>query len=222
MALGLVGRKVGMTRIFGEGGEAIPVTILEVVANRITQKKTADKDGYSAVQLAFGSKKSNRLNKAEAGVFAKAGVEAGSGLIEFRLSAEEDENYAIGKTVDVSLFSVGQHVDVTGLSKGKGFAGNIKRHNFSSQRASHGNSLSHRVPGSIGQCQDPGRVFPGKKMPGHLGAKRVTTQNLEIIRVDAERNLLLIKGAVPGAKNGDVLVKHTEVIKAKKEALHGA
>ncbi len=222
MALGLVGRKVGMTRIFGEGGEAIPVTILEVVANRITQKKTADKDGYSAVQLAFGSKKSNRLNKAEAGVFAKAGVEAGSGLIEFRLSAEEDENYAIGKTVDVSLFSVGQHVDVTGLSKGKGFAGNIKRHNFSSQRASHGNSLSHRVPGSIGQCQDPGRVFPGKKMPGHLGAKRVTTQNLEIIRVDAERNLLLIKGAVPGAKNGDVLVKPTEVIKAKKEALHGA
>ena len=222
MALGLVGRKVGMTRIFGEGGEAIPVTILEVVANRITQKKTADKDGYSAVQLAFGSKKSNRLNKAEAGVFAKAGVEAGSGLIEFRLSAEEDENYAIGKTVDVSLFSVGQHVDVTGLSKGKGFAGNIKRHNFSSQRASHGNSLSHRVPGSIGQCQDPGRVVPGKKMPGHLGAKRVTTQNLEIIRVDAERNLLLIKGAVPGAKNGDVLVKPTEVIKAKKEALHGA
>lgn len=222
MALGLVGRKVGMTRIFGEGGEAIPVTILEVVANRITQKKTADKDGYSAVQLAFGSKKSNRLNKAEAGVFAKAGVEAGSGFIEFRLSAEEDENYAIGKTVDVSLFSVGQHVDVTGLSKGKGFAGNIKRHNFSSQRASHGNSLSHRVPGSIGQCQDPGRVFPGKKMPGHLGAKRVTTQNLEIIRVDAERNLLLIKGAVPGAKNGDVLVKPTEVIKAKKEALHGA
>lgn len=222
MALGLVGRKVGMTRIFGEGGEAIPVTILEVVANRITQKKTADKDGYSAVQLAFGSKKSNRLNKAEAGVFAKAGVEAGSGLIEFRLSAEEDENYAIGKTVDVSLFSVGQHVDVTGLSKGKGFAGNIKRHNFSSQRASHGNSLSHRVPGSIGQCQDPGRVFPGKKMPGHLGVKRVTTQNLEIIRVDAERNLLLIKGAVPGAKNGDVLVKPTEVIKAKKEALHGA
>ncbi|QRN41066.1 MAG: 50S ribosomal protein L3 [Neisseriaceae bacterium] len=207
MALGLVGRKVGMTRIFGKQGEAIPVTVLEVPTNCVTQKKSKETDGYSAVQLAFGRKKANRVNKAQAGHFAKVGVEAGSGLIEFLLDEDQLAQLELGKNIDVSIFEEGQLVDVTGISKGKGFAGNIKRNKFSSQRASHGNSLSHSAPGSIGQCQDPGRVFKGKKMPGHLGSRRVTTQNLRVVRVDVQRQLLLIRGAIPGSVNSDVIVR---------------
>ena len=207
MALGLVGRKVGMTRIFGEKGEAIPVTVLEMSTNYVTQKKSEKTDGYSAVQVSFGSKKANRVNKPQAGHFARASIEAGCGLFEFRIDESKLQELQVGSALDVNLFAIGQFVDVTAVSKGKGFAGNIKRHNFRSQRASHGNSLSHRVPGSIGQCQDPGRVFKGKKMPGRLGGKRVTTQNLVIIRVDEDRKLLLIKGAVPGAVNAKVVVR---------------
>ena len=207
MALGLVGRKVGMTRVFGEKGEAIPVTVLEVSTNYVAQKKSEMTDGYNAVQVSFGSKKANRVNKPQAGHFAKAGIEAGRGLLEFRVDESRLQELQVGSALDVNLFAIGQFVDVTAVSKGKGFAGNIKRHNFRSQRASHGNSLSHRVPGSIGQCQDPGRVFKGKKMPGRLGGKRVTTQNLVIIRVDEDRKLLLIKGAVPGAVNAKVVVR---------------
>ena len=207
MALGLVGRKVGMTRVFGEKGEAIPVTVLEVSTNYVAQKKSEMTDGYNAVQVSFGSKKANRVNKPQAGHFAKAGIEAGRGLLEFRVDESRLQELQVGNPFDVNLFTSGQFVDVTAVSKGKGFAGNIKRHNFRSQRASHGNSLSHRVPGSIGQCQDPGRVFKGKKMPGRLGGKRVTTQNLVIIRVDEDRKLLLIKGAVPGAVNAKVVVR---------------
>ena len=207
MALGLVGRKVGMTRVFGEKGEAIPVTVLEVSTNYVAQKKSEMTDGYNAVQVSFGSKKANRVNKPQAGHFAKAGIEAGRGLLEFRVDESRLQELQVGNPFDVNLFTSGQFVDVTAVSKGKGFSGNIKRHNFRSQRASHGNSLSHRVPGSIGQCQDPGRVFKGKKMPGRLGGKRVTTQNLVIIRVDEDRKLLLIKGAVPGAVNAKVVVR---------------
>lgn len=207
MALGLVGRKVGMTRIFGEKGEAIPVTVLEMSTNYVAQKKSETTDGYSAVQVSFGSKKANRVNKPQSGHFAKAGIEAGCGLLEFRVDESKLQELQVGSALDVNLFVTGQFVDVTAVSKGKGFAGNIKRHNFRSQRASHGNSLSHRVPGSIGQCQDPGRVFKGKKMPGRLGGKRVTTQNLVVIRVDEGRKLLLIKGAVPGAVNAKVVVR---------------
>ena len=204
MSLGLVGRKVGMTRVFDEQGASVPVTVLEMTANRVTQVKTKDTDGYEAVQVAFGSKKANRVNKAEAGHFAKAGVEAGAGLIEFAIEAGE---LKAGDVIEVSMFEAGQLVDITGTSIGKGFAGTIKRHNFDSQRTSHGNSRSHRVPGSIGQAQDPGRVFKGKRMAGQYGNTKSTVQNLVVVRVDAERNLLLVKGAVPGSINSDVVVR---------------
>jgi len=203
--IGLIGRKVGMTRVFTEEGVSIPVTVVEVEANRVSQVKTLETDGYAAIQVTAGSKKANRVNKAEAGHFAKAGVEAGRGLWEFRL--ENDEEFAVGAELTVELFNETKKVDVTGTSKGKGFQGAVKRWNFRTQDMTHGNSLSHRAPGSIGQCQTPGRVFKGKKMAGHMGAERVTTQNLEIVRVDAERNLLLIKGAVPGSTGGNVIVK---------------
>ncbi len=207
MTLGLVGRKVGMTRVFTEQGVSVPVPVLEMSPNRVTQVKSKDTDGYSAVQVTFGQKKANRVNKAEAGHFAKAGVEAGRGLHEFALTEEKLAELKVGDEVTVAIFEAGQFVDVTGTSKGKGFAGTIKRHNFGSQRASHGNSRSHRVPGSIGMNQDPGRVFPGKRMAGQYGNTTATVQRLEVVRVDAERNLLLVKGAVPGAANGDVVVR---------------
>lgn len=203
--IGLVGRKVGMTRIFTEDGTSIPVTVVEVEANRISQVKTLETDGYTAIQVTTGTKKASRVSKPNAGHFAKAGVEAGRGLWEFRL--ENGEEFEVGAELNVDLFTETKKVDVTGTSKGKGFQGVIKRWNFSTQDMTHGNSLSHRAPGSIGQCQTPGRVFKGKKMSGHMGAERVTTQNLEIVRVDAERKLLLIKGAVPGAIGGNVIVK---------------
>ncbi|WP_028452706.1 50S ribosomal protein L3 [Chitinilyticum aquatile] len=207
MSLGLVGRKVGMTRIFAEDGASIPVTVLDMSANRVTQIKSVETDGYNAVQLSFGVKKANRVNAAEAGHFRKAGVEAGRGLAEFRVDAEKLAELKAGDQLSVEVFSVGQYVDVTGTTQGKGFAGAIKRHHFSSNRASHGNSRSHNVPGSIGQAQDPGRVLPGKRMPGHLGNAKRTVQNLEVVRVDAERQLLLVKGAVPGSKGNDVMVR---------------
>ncbi|MFA7665736.1 MAG: 50S ribosomal protein L3 [Burkholderiaceae bacterium] len=206
MSLGLVGRKVGMMRIFTDDGDSIPVTVLDVSNNRVTQIKTVENDGYSAVQLTYGQRRANRVTKPQAGHFAKAGVEAGSIIREFRVEPAEAESLQAGATVAVSIFEPGQKVDVHGTSIGKGFAGTIKRHNFSSGRASHGNSRSHNVPGSIGMAQDPGRVFPGKRMSGHMGAVACTVQNLEIARVDAERGLLLVKGAVPGARNGDVIV----------------
>lgn len=205
MTIGLVGRKSGMTRIFTEEGVSVPVTVLEVSPNRITQVKTGDVDGYSAVQVTAGERKASRVSKAEAGHFAKAGVEAGRGLWEFRVDSVEE--YQVGGELSVGLFEAGQKVDVTGQSKGKGFQGGIKRWNFSGLDNTHGNSLSHRSNGSIGQCQTPGRVFKGKKMSGHMGAEQVTVQTLEVVRVDAERNLLLIKGAVPGAPGGDVIVR---------------
>ncbi len=207
MAIGLIGRKVGMTRIFTPEGVSIPVTVIEVDANRVTQVKTLETDGYRAIQLTTGTKKASRLVKPEAGHFAKAGVEAGRGLWEFRLADGEGSDIAVGAELKVELFSDVKMVDVTGQSKGKGFAGTIKRWNFSMGDATHGNSLSHRSPGSIGQRQSPGRVFKGKKMAGHMGDERVTVQSLEVVRVDAERNLLLVKGAVPGATGGDVIVK---------------
>jgi large subunit ribosomal protein L3 len=203
--IGLVGRKVGMTRIFTEEGVSIPVTVVEVETNRVTQVRTPEVDGYSAIQVTSGAKKASRVTKPEAGHFAKAGVEAGRGLWEFRL--ENGEDFEVGAELNVDLFAEIKKVDVTGTSKGKGFQGAVKRWNFRTQDMTHGNSLSHRAPGSIGQCQTPGRVFKGKKMAGHMGAEQVTTQNLEIVRVDAERNLLLIKGAVPGATGGNVIVK---------------
>jgi len=203
--IGLIGRKVGMTRVFTEEGVSIPVTVVEVEANRVSQVRTLETDGYAAIQVTTGAKKANRVSKPEAGHFAKAGVEAGRGLWEFRL--ENGEEFEVGAELTVELFNETKKVDVTGTSKGKGFQGAVKRWNFSTQDATHGNSLSHRAPGSIGQCQTPGRVFKGKKMAGHMGAERVTTQNLEIVRVDAERNLLLIKGAVPGSTGGNVIVK---------------
>lgn len=207
MSLGLVGRKVGMTRIFAEDGASVPVTVLDVSNNRVAQVKTPDVDGYSAVQVAFGARRASRVVKSLAGHVAKAGVEAGSLMREFRLGADQLAGYKAGDVISVEIFVVGQKVDVTGVSIGKGFAGAIKRHNFSSQRASHGNSVSHNAPGSIGMAQDPGRVFPGKRMAGHLGAVKTTVQNLEVVRVDVERGLLLIKGAVPGHDGGDVMVR---------------
>jgi len=204
MTIGIVGRKSGMTRVFTESGVSIPVSVIEVDSNRVTQVKTADTDGYSAVQVTTGSRRASRVNKALTGHFAKAGVEAGRGLWEFRA---EDHGLEVGGEVSLELFEAGQKVDVTGTSKGKGFQGGVKRWNFSTQDATHGNSLSHRAPGSIGQCQTPGRVFKGKKMAGHMGAERVTVQNLEIVRVDSERGLILIKGAIPGAPGGDIVVK---------------
>lgn len=206
MTIGLVGRKVGMTRIFNEDGVSVPVTVIEATPNRVTQIRNEETDGYRALQVTAGDKKASRVNKAEAGHFAKAGVEAGRGLWEFRLEAADGE-LAVGGELTVTAFEAGQKVDVTGVSKGKGFQGGIKRWNFSSQDMTHGNSLSHRANGSIGQNQTPGRVFKGKKMSGHMGAEQVTVQSLEIVSVDAERNLLLIKGAVPGASGGDVIVR---------------
>lgn len=206
MTIGLVGRKSGMTRVFTEDGVSIPVTVVEVTPNRVTQIKEIDSDGYRAVQVTAGSRKTSKVSKANAGQFAKAGVEAGRGLWEFRLAAS-DEAPEVGSELTVERFEAGQKVDVAGKSKGKGFQGVIKRWNFSTQDATHGNSLSHRAPGSIGQCQTPGRVWKGKKMSGQMGAANVTTQGLEIVRVDVERNLLLIKGALPGAPGGDVIVR---------------
>jgi|SRR5690625_1124692 len=206
--LGLVGRKVGMTRIFTDDGEAIPVTVIDVSNNRIAQVKTPEVDGYAAVQVAYGSRRPSRVNKPAAGHYAKAGIEAGSVLKEFRLDPATLEAHQPGNEIKVDeVFEAGQKVDVTGRSIGKGFAGTIKRHNFRGQPRSHGNSLSHRVPGSIGHAQDPGRVFPGKKMAGHMGDATCTIQNLDIVRVDAERSLLLVRGAVPGHKNSDVIVR---------------
>jgi large subunit ribosomal protein L3 len=206
MSLGLVGRKVGMMRIFTDDGDSIPVTVLDVSNNRVTQIKTVDNDGYSAVQVTYGQRRASRVIKPQAGHFAKAGVEAGSVLKEFRVDAAGMGELKPGAVISAEIFQVGQKVDVAGTSHGKGFAGTIKRHNFASGRASHGNSRSHNVPGSIGMAQDPGRVFPGKRMAGHLGAVARTVQNLEIARIDAERQLLLVRGAVPGAKNGSVVV----------------
>lgn len=206
MTIGLVGRKSGMTRVFTEDGASIPVTVVEVSPNRVTQIKELESHGYRAIQVTAGNRKASKVSKSEAGHFAKAGVEAGCGLWEFRLGASDDAP-AVGSELTVERFEAGQKVDVAGKSKGKGFQGVIKRWNFSMQDATHGNSLSHRAPGSIGQCQTPGRVFKGKKMSGHMGAENVTTQGLEIVRVDLERNLLLIKGAVPGAPGGDVIVR---------------
>lgn len=205
MSVGLIGRKAGMTRVFTEDGVSVPVTVIEVDPNRVTCVKTVDTDGYAAIQVTTGAKKANRLTKPAAGNFAKAGVEAGRGLWEFRLSGDEEIN--VGDSLTVERFEAGQKIDVTGRSKGKGFQGGVKRWNFRTQDATHGNSLSHRAPGSIGQCQTPGRVFKGKKMAGHMGDERCTVQTLEVVRVDAERNLLLVKGAIPGATGGDVIVK---------------
>ena len=216
MSLGLIGRKVGMTRLFTEDGTSVPVTVLEVVPNRVTQIKTVETDGYTGLQVAYGERRASRINSALTGHYAKSGSLPGVGIQEFSVTGEVLANYTPGASITVDIFQAGQLVDVTGTSLGKGFAGAIKRHHFSSNRASHGNSRSHNVPGSIGMAQDPGRVFPGKRMPGHLGAVKVTTQNLEIVRVDAERNLLLIKGAIPGSKGGDVVVRPAVKAKAVK------
>ena len=213
MSLGLVGRKVGMTRIFTDDGETIPVTVLDVSNNRVTQIKTPDADGYAAVQVTYGKRRASRVNKAAAGHLAKAGVEAGHVLREFRVAADQITNFKAGDVIGVTIFQPGQKVDVTGTTVGKGFSGAIKRHHFSSNRASHGNSRSHNSAGSIGMNQDPGRVFPGKKMAGHLGDAQRTMQNLEIVRVDETRQLLLVKGAVPGSRGTDVMVH--PAIKAK-------
>jgi large subunit ribosomal protein L3 len=207
MSLGLVGRKIGMTRIFTDDGASLPVTVLDVSNNRITQLKTAAIDGYSAVQVAYGVRRASRVTSAAAGHFAKAGVEAGSVLKEFTANPEQVAALSAGGKLDVSLFQVGQKVDVTGITLGKGYAGTIKRHHFKSGRATHGNSKSHNVPGSIGMAQDPGRVFPGKRMTGHLGDVQRTVQNLKIVRIDTDRQLLLVMGAVPGSKGGNVIVR---------------
>ncbi len=206
MAIGLVGRKAGMTRVFTEEGTSVPVTVIAVDPNRITQLKVGQKDGYRAVQVTSGSRRASRVTKPAAGHFAKAGVEAGQGLWEFRLADGEGEELEVGGEIKVDVFQPGQRVDVRGKTKGKGFAGGVKRHNFSMQDATHGNSISHRSAGSIGQCQTPGRVFKGKRMEGHLGNANNTAQNLEVVRVDVERNLLLVRGAVPGARGGDVVI----------------
>ncbi len=206
MSLGLVGRKIGMTRLFTDDGNAVPVTVVDVSNNRVTQIKTPETDGYAAVQVAFGKRRASRVNKPAAGHFAKAGVEAGHVLSEFRVEPDQLGNFKVGGQVGVDIFKVGQLVDVTGMTVGKGFAGAIKRHHFSSNRASHGNSRSHNSAGSIGMAQDPGRVFPGKRMAGHLGSVKSTAQKLEIVRIDAERQLLLIRGAVPGSEGGGLVV----------------
>jgi large subunit ribosomal protein L3 len=207
MSLGLVGRKVGMTRIFTDDGNTIPVTVLDVSNNRIAQIKTPGNDGYSAVQVAFGARRVSRVGKPVAGHFAKAGIQAAESLTEFQIEEARAAEANPGDPVGVSIFSVGQKVDVTGTSIGKGFSGSIKRHNFSSNRASHGNSVSHNSPGSISMAQDPGRVFPGKRMAGHLGDVKRTTQNLEVVRIDENRQLLMIKGAVPGSRGGQVIIR---------------
>jgi large subunit ribosomal protein L3 len=218
MSLGLLGRKVGMMRIFTDDGDSIPVTVLDVSNNRVAQVKTPETDGYTAVQVVFGQRRASRVNKAAAGHLAKAGVEAGTMLREFLIDSAKAAELKAGDTINASMFEVGQKIDVQGTSIGKGYAGTIKRHNFASGRQTHGNSRSHNVPGSIGMAQDPGRVFPGKRMTGHMGDVTVTTQNLEIARIDADRQLLLVKGAVPGAKNGQVIVKPAVKTKAKKGA----
>jgi len=209
MTMGLIGRKCGMTRVFTEDGDSIPVTVIEAQPNRITQIKTVENDGYRALQVAAGSRRPSRVSKPQAGHFAAAKVEAGDLITEFRLDDGDSTELELGGEIKVDLFAPGQRVDVIGTSIGKGYAGTIKRHNFRSQDATHGNSLSHRAPGSIGQNQSPGRVFPGKKMSGHMGNARRTAQNLEVVRVDAERNMLLVRGAVPGHKGGRVIVKPT-------------
>jgi large subunit ribosomal protein L3 len=216
MAIGLVGRKCGMTRIFTDAGESVPVTVVEVLPNRVTQVKSADSDGYRAVQVTFGSRRPQLLSKAAAGHFAKAKVTPGRGLIEFRLAGTDNADLQPGSELKVDLFSEGQAVDVTGVTIGKGFAGVMKRHNFAGGMATHGASVSHRVPGSIGQRQTPGRVFPGKRMSGHMGVIRRTTENLKVVGVDTKRNLLLIRGAVPGAEGGDVVVRAS--VKAQRRA----
>ena len=218
MSLGLIGRKVGMMRIFTDEGDSIPVTVVDVSDNRVTQVKTTETDGYTAVQVAFGKRRSSRVNKAAAGHFAKAGVEAGTVLREFTVDESKAAEVKAGDVLPATMFEAGQKIDVQGVSIGKGYAGTIKRHNFASGRATHGNSLSHNVPGSIGMNQDPGRVFPGKKMTGHMGDVTKTIQNLEIARIDAERNLLLVKGAVPGAKNAEVIVRPAVKTKVSKGA----
>ena len=216
--LGLLGRKVGMMRIFTDDGDAVPVTVLDVSNNRVAQVKTEEADGYSAIQVVFGARKASRVSKPEAGHLAKAGVEAGEVLKEFRVTADVAAGFKPGALVPVTTFAVGQRVDVQGTSIGKGYAGTIKRHNFGSQRASHGNSRSHNVPGSISMAQDPGRVFPGKKMTGHLGDVTTTTQNLDIVRIDEARQLILVRGAVPGATSGHVVVRPAVKVKVKKGA----
>ena len=213
MTIGVIGRKAGMTRVFTEDGNSIPVSVIEVDSNRITQIKGMETDGYQAVQITTGSRKASRVNKPMAGHFAKAGVEAGRGLWEFRVDADEAEGLAVGGELSLEMFEAGQDVDVTGTTIGKGFQGGIKRHNFTMQDATHGNSISHRSNGSIGMCQTPGRVIPGKKMSGHMGNVQRTIQSLELIRVDAERGLLLVKGSIPGSKGGDVIIK--SAVKAK-------
>jgi large subunit ribosomal protein L3 len=215
MAIGIVGRKAGMTRIFTEEGVSVPVTVIQVEPNRVTQVCSPESDGYSAIQVTVGEKKGSRLNKPLAGHYAKAGVEAGRGLWEFRLDDHSGDVPEVGAEISAEIFEVGQKVDVRGNSKGKGFQGGVKRHNFHMQDATHGNSISHRAIGSTGQCQTPGRVFKGKKMAGHMGAANVSTQNIEVVRVDADRNLLLVKGAVPGSRGGDVIV--TPAIKMKNK-----
>ncbi len=208
MSLGLIGRKIGMTRIFTENGDSLPVTVVDVSNNRVTQTKNKEIDGYFAVQLSFGQKRANRMSKSIAGHYSKAGVETGSILREFRIDKDGDfKSIEMGMIIKSDIFKVGQRVDVSGVTIGKGYAGVIKRHHFSSNRASHGNSKAHNKPGSIGMAQDPGRVFPGKRMSGHMGNVKRTTQNLEILRIDSERNLLLIKGAIPGSKGGNVMVR---------------
>ena len=208
MSLGLIGRKIGMTRIFTENGESLPVTVIEVSNNRVTQIKNTEIDGYTAVQLAFGKKKANRVHKSLVGHFSKASVEAGSVLREFRVDKDDHlESLRTGAVIEINIFKVGQKVDVSGVTIGKGYAGVIKRHHFSSNRASHGNSKAHNKPGSIGMAQDPGRIFPGKRMSGHMGNVKRTIQNLEILRIDSERSLLLIKGGIPGSKGQNVIVR---------------
>jgi len=206
MTIGVIGRKAGMTRIFTDAGESIPVTVIEVTPNRVCQVKTGDTDGYSAVQVAFGERRASRVTKPMAGHYAKAGVEAGEVLREFRLEAGEGGDLAVGQEITVGIFETGQQVDVRGVTKGRGFAGVVRRHNFRTQDATHGNSLSHRAPGSIGQNQTPGRVWKGKRMAGHMGAVNRCQQNLEVLRVDAERNLLLVRGGVPGPTGGRLVV----------------
>jgi large subunit ribosomal protein L3 len=221
MSLGLVGRKVGMMRIFKDDGTSVPVTVLDCAGNRVAQIKSPEKDGYAAVQVAFGKRRASRVTKPAAGHYAKAGVEAGTELREFRVTPEAIGDLQVGAELKVDMFQAGQKVDVSGTTIGKGFAGVIKRHHFSSNRASHGNSLSHNSPGSIGMAQDPGRVFPGKRMSGHLGNVNRTIQLLEIARVDAERSILMVKGSVPGAKNSAVIVRPSVKAKAKAPAKGG-
>lgn len=206
MTIGVIGRKCGMTRVFTEDGVSLPVTVIEVEPNRVSQLKAVEVDGYNAIQVTIGTRRASRVSKAMAGHFAKAGVEAGRGLWEFRLGAEDGTDFSAGSEIKADIFEAGQKVDVSGVTIGKGFAGTIKRHHFAGKDATHGNSLSHRTPGSIGQCQTPGRVFKGKKMSGQMGNVQRTVQNLEVVRVDVERNILLVKGAVPGAKGSDVVI----------------